>query len=88
MVAETSLRDRRSKLLAEPGLKGQEFCRRYAAEADAWLSGLAERAAGDNKRHLALIAVGATRPQVQPRTRAARACGASTWAVGSFCGRG
>jgi [protein-PII] uridylyltransferase len=58
MVAETSLRDRRSKLLAEPGLKGQEFCRRYAAEADAWLSGLAERAAGDNKRHLALIAVG------------------------------
>jgi [protein-PII] uridylyltransferase len=58
MVAETSLRDRRSKLLAEPGLKGQEFCQRYAAEADAWLSGLAERAAGDNKRHLALIAVG------------------------------
>ena len=58
MVAETSLRDRRSSLLAEPGLKGEEFCRRYAAEADDWLSGLAERAAGDNKRHLALIAVG------------------------------
>ena len=58
MVAETSLRDRRSKLLAEPGLQGEEFCRRYAAEADAWLSGLAERAAGDLKRHLALIAVG------------------------------
>jgi len=58
MVAETSLRDRRSKLLAEPGLQGEEFCRRYAAEADAWLSGLAERAAGDVKRHLALIAVG------------------------------
>ncbi len=58
MVAETSLRDRRSSLLAEPGLKGEEFCRRYAAEADAWLSGLAERVAGDNKRHLALIAVG------------------------------
>ncbi len=58
MVAETSLRDRRSRLLAEPGLKGQEFCRRYAAEADAWLSDLAERAAGDNKRHLALVAVG------------------------------
>ncbi len=37
---------------------GEEFCRRYAAEADAWLSGLADRAAGDNKRHLALLAVG------------------------------
>jgi [protein-PII] uridylyltransferase len=58
MVAETSLRDRRSNLLAEPGLKGQEFCQRYAAEADVWLSDLAERAAGDNKRHLALVAVG------------------------------
>jgi [protein-PII] uridylyltransferase len=58
MVAETSLRDRRSRLLAEPGLRGQEFCRRYAGEADAWLSGLAERAAGDATRHLALIAVG------------------------------
>jgi len=58
MVAETSLRDRRSRLLAEPGLRGQEFCRRYAAEADDWLSGLAERAAGDVKRHLALVAVG------------------------------
>ena len=58
MVAETSLRDRRSRLLAEPGLRGQEFCHRYAAEADDWLSGLAERAAGDVKRHLALVAVG------------------------------
>ena len=58
MVAETSLRDRRSNLLAQPGLKGQEFCRRYAAEADAWLSGLAQRAAGDSTRHLALVAVG------------------------------
>ena len=58
MVAETSLRKRRSRLLAEPGLRGQEFCRRYAAEADDWLSGLAERAAGDVKRHLALVAVG------------------------------
>ena len=58
MVAETSLRDRRSRLLAQPGLQGQEFCRRYAAEADAWLSGLAEQAAGDARRHLALVAVG------------------------------
>jgi [protein-PII] uridylyltransferase len=58
MVAETSLRDRRNRLLAQPELRGQEFCRRYAAEADAWLSGLAERAAGDVPRHLALVAVG------------------------------
>jgi [protein-PII] uridylyltransferase len=58
MAADTSLRDRRSRLLEEPGLKGEEFCRRYAAEADAWLAGLADRAAGDNKRHLALVAVG------------------------------
>jgi [protein-PII] uridylyltransferase len=58
MDADASLRDRRSALLAEPGLQGEEFCRRYAAEADAWLSGLAERAAGDSRRHLALVAVG------------------------------
>ena len=37
---------------------GEEFCRSYAAEADAWLSGLADRAAGGNRRHLALVAVG------------------------------
>jgi [protein-PII] uridylyltransferase len=58
MAADTSLRDRRSRLLEQPGLTGEEFCRRYAAEADAWLSSLADRAAGDNKRHLALVAVG------------------------------
>ena len=58
MAAEASLRDRRSRLLAEPGLTGEEFCRRYADEADAWLSDLAERAAGDSQRHLALVAVG------------------------------
>jgi [protein-PII] uridylyltransferase len=37
---------------------GEEFCRSYAAEADAWLSELADRATGENKRHLALVAVG------------------------------
>jgi [protein-PII] uridylyltransferase len=58
MAAEASLRDRRANLLAQPGLMGEEFCRRYAAEADAWLSGLADRAAGESKRHLALVAVG------------------------------
>jgi [protein-PII] uridylyltransferase len=37
---------------------GEEFCRAYSAEADSWLSGLADRAAGDSRRHLALLAVG------------------------------
>jgi len=58
MAAEASLRLRRSRLLEQPGLKGEEFCRRYAAEADSWLSGLADRAAEENNRHLALLAVG------------------------------
>ena len=58
MPADTSLRDRRSRLLAEPGLTGEEFTRRYAAEADAWLSDLADRVARDNRRYLALVAVG------------------------------
>ncbi len=53
-----SLRERRSALLDEVGLQGEEFCRRYAAEADAWLSDLAERAVGDHAKHLALLAVG------------------------------
>ena len=58
MPPEASLRERRTRLLAKPGLMGEEFCRRYADEADAWLSELADRAGGDNKRHLALVAVG------------------------------
>jgi [protein-PII] uridylyltransferase len=58
MAAEASLRERRSRLLAEKGLMGEEFCRRYSAEADEWLSDLADRAAGDARRHLALLAVG------------------------------
>jgi [protein-PII] uridylyltransferase len=58
MPVETSLRERRRRLLEQPGLKGEEFCRRYAAEADAWLSQLADKAAKDAQRHLALLAVG------------------------------
>jgi [protein-PII] uridylyltransferase len=58
MAVGASLRDRRQHLLAEDGLKGEGFCRRYAAEADSWLSDLADRVAGDSKRHLALVAVG------------------------------
>ncbi len=58
MVAETSLRQRRRRLLDQPHLRGDDFCHDYSAEVDAWLSDLAERAAGDSKRHLALLAVG------------------------------
>ncbi len=58
MAAEASLRERRRGLLARADLQGDDFCRAYAAEADKWLSDLAERVAGDSKRHLALLAVG------------------------------
>jgi [protein-PII] uridylyltransferase len=58
MAGDASLRERRNRLLEQRGVRGEAFCRRYAAEADAWLCGLADRAAGDNKRHLALLAVG------------------------------
>ncbi len=56
--APASLRERRARLLAQPGLTGEEFCRRYSEEADSWLSDLADRAAGDARRHMALVAVG------------------------------
>jgi [protein-PII] uridylyltransferase len=58
MPVDTSLRERRRRLLEQPGLRGEEFCLRYAAEADAWLSQLADKAAKDAQRHLALLAVG------------------------------
>ncbi len=58
MASEASLKERRRTLLAQGDLKGDEFCSAYAAEADAWLSDLAERSAGDSSRHLALLAVG------------------------------
>jgi len=57
-VPEVSLRDRRQALLARTSLRGAAFCRTYAAEADDWLSDLAERASAGNHRHLALVAVG------------------------------
>ncbi len=57
-MVEVSLRDRRQALLERTELQGTAFCRAYAAEADAWLSALAERATGANHRHLALVAVG------------------------------
>jgi [protein-PII] uridylyltransferase len=58
MAADTSLRERRRELLADGGLKGDQFCRSYAAEADEWLSGVAGRAAGETNPQLALLAVG------------------------------
>jgi [protein-PII] uridylyltransferase len=57
-MAEVSLRDRRQALLDQPGLRGRAFCQAYAAAADAWLSGLADRASDGNSRRLALVAVG------------------------------
>jgi [protein-PII] uridylyltransferase len=58
MPGDMSLRERRQNLLARSDLQGDAFCRAYAAEADEWLSDLAERAAGESSRHLALLAVG------------------------------
>jgi len=56
-MVEGSLRHRRRSLL-DRDLGGSSFCRSYAAEADLWLSGLADRACGGDTRHLALLAVG------------------------------
>ncbi|MDA8357125.1 MAG: [protein-PII] uridylyltransferase [Actinomycetota bacterium] len=53
-----SLRERRHALLERTDLYGHDFCRAYAAEADAWLSDLALSAIGTDHRGLALIAVG------------------------------
>jgi [protein-PII] uridylyltransferase len=58
MAADTSLRERRRELLTHPDLQGDAFCRAYTEAADAWLSGVAERAVGESNRHLALLAVG------------------------------
>ncbi len=57
-MAEVSLRERRQRLVERPDLGGTAFCRAYAAEADEWLAGLANRATGGNPRSLALLAVG------------------------------
>lgn len=54
----SSLRARRDALLAEPGLTGTGWCRRYAAECDAWLAGLLAAATGGDDRGVALVAVG------------------------------
>jgi [protein-PII] uridylyltransferase len=58
VAPDTSLRERRQKLLSRTDLQGDEFCRAYSAEADEWLSGVADRAVGETNLHLALLAVG------------------------------
>ncbi|MGO9457599.1 MAG: [protein-PII] uridylyltransferase [Acidimicrobiales bacterium] len=57
-MSDVSLRDRRRALLEDADLGGTEFCRAYTAQADAWLSLLADRASDGSPRHLALLAVG------------------------------
>jgi len=57
-MAEASLRERRQRLVERRDLGGVAFCRAYAAEADNWLSGVADRAVDGNPRTLALLAVG------------------------------
>ncbi len=57
-MSDVSLRDRRRALLEDADLGGAEFCRAYTAQADAWLSLLADRASDGSPRHLALLAVG------------------------------
>ena len=58
-MAEASLRERRAALVARTDLHGRDFCRTYAAAADEWLGGVADRASDGNPRRLALLAVGA-----------------------------
>ncbi len=53
-----SLRARRQALIDQTELRGDAFCRAYAAAADDWLCELFERAVGDDGRGLALVAVG------------------------------
>lgn len=57
-VQEASLRERRRALVARTDLRGRDFCRAYAAEADAWLHAVADRAAHGRTHRLALLAVG------------------------------
>jgi len=57
-MSELSLRERRQRLIDRTDLGGLAFCRAYAAEADGWLAGLADRAVEGNPPSLALLAVG------------------------------
>jgi len=53
-----SLRARRQTLIEREDLRGDAFCRAYAAAADEWLTGLFDRATGGDGRGMALVAVG------------------------------
>ena len=57
-VTDLSLRDRRREMVERRDLHGEAFCRALSAQADEWLSAVAERACRGNDRHLALLAVG------------------------------
>ncbi|MHB1516727.1 MAG: [protein-PII] uridylyltransferase [Acidimicrobiales bacterium] len=53
-----ALRQSRQRLVDHADLSGEEFCRSYSAEADAWLTDLFDQATQGNHRGLALVAVG------------------------------
>ena len=53
-----SLRARRQTLIERADLRGDAFCRAYAAAADDWLTSLFDRATDGDSRGLALMAVG------------------------------
>ena len=57
-MTDLSLRDRRRETVERWDLHGEAFCRALSAQADEWLSAVAERACRGNDRHLALLAVG------------------------------
>ena len=85
MAAEASLRERRSALLAEPGLRGEAFCRRYCGRGGRLALGLAEPGGRREQQHLALLAVGgygrrSLCPYQRPRrgARARRPAGTSS----------
>jgi [protein-PII] uridylyltransferase len=56
--ASRSLRNARQALLDDRTLTGTEWCRQYAAAADAWLQELFAAATGGQPKGLALLAVG------------------------------
>lgn len=55
---ESTLEERRARLLADPGLAGSAWMSRYATEADTWLASVLEAATAGNTKGYALVAVG------------------------------
>ncbi len=58
LAGPSSLRATRAALLEDRDLTGTAWCRRYAGEADAWLSQVFARATGGDDKGVALLAVG------------------------------